>query len=57
MLDLECFEINKISYDTSDRMYGPSFKLPPVFNKVSILQLLSYTVNDSNLVVTVDPVV
>lgn len=33
VLDLECFEITKVNYDSSERMYGPSFKLPPVFDK------------------------
>ena len=41
VLDLECFEITKVNYDSSERMYGPSFKLPPVFDKVRIKD--SYT--------------
>lgn len=33
VLDLECFEITKVKCNSSERMYGPSFKLPPVFYK------------------------
>jgi len=36
-MDLECFEIKKVKYESSTRLYSPSFKLPPVFNKVRIL--------------------
>lgn len=38
VMDLECFEIKKDKYDSSSRLYSPSFKLPPVFYKVRILQ-------------------
>lgn len=38
VMDLECFEIKKVNYDSSTRLYSPSFKLPPVFYKVRILQ-------------------
>lgn len=40
VLDLECFEIKKVKYNSSQRLYSPSFKLPPVFYKVRILQQL-----------------
>lgn len=33
VMDLECFEIKKDKYDSSSRLYSPSFKLPPVFYK------------------------
>ncbi|KAJ7392986.1 hypothetical protein OS493_008232 [Desmophyllum pertusum] len=32
-MDLECFEIKKIQFDKGVRLYSPSFKLPPVFDK------------------------
>ena len=38
VLDLECFEIKKVNCESSTRLYSPSFKLPPVFYKVRILQ-------------------
>lgn len=37
LMDLECFELQKIKYDFSARYYSGSFKLPPVFStKVGI---------------------
>ena len=37
LMDLECFELQKIKYDFSARYYSASFKLPPVFStKVGI---------------------
>lgn len=32
LLDLECFDLEKIKGDQSIRYYGPSFKLPPVYS-------------------------
>lgn len=32
LMDLECFELQKIKYDFSARYYSGSFKLPPVFS-------------------------
>ena len=37
LMDLECFELQKMKYDYSARFYSASFKLPPVFStKVGI---------------------
>ena len=33
ILDMECFDRKKVKYDQSIRLYSPSFKLPPVFDK------------------------
>ena len=33
ILDMECFDRKKTKYDQSIRLYSPSFKLPPVFDK------------------------
>ena len=33
ILDIECFDRKKTKYDQSIRLYSPSFKLPPVFDK------------------------